>query len=327
VVVAGGLVVWVLAGRGAPAALPGQLVGARTSAVRQQPARRAAISLPPAPRCPAGAGQDGARVGGGQPAGAGVPGDRHLRDQGQHPHWGQALTGADVQAGRRRGSLAGCEASAALPAKRRPGFSLAPGSADRSPSGGRRRPSPPLTASPCLGGLQVEDALAALLDDHLVMAQSMGFSPYKKPFEERIAKWSAQLALVRRAGWRAAGRCATLVIAQAAPRLVARLWGCCEQALTSQPPCLALRPARSARCWSSGWRCSGSGCTSSPYSPAPTSCSSCRWRASALPPWTGRGARRWRRPGGRPTCSRCALCAAWAWTGPAAPVLAPAPGV
>lgn len=44
--------------------------------------------------------------------------------------------------------------------------------------------------------IKVEDALGAMLDDHLVMAQSMAFSPYKKPFEERIAKWSTQLGLV-----------------------------------------------------------------------------------------------------------------------------------
>jgi dynein heavy chain len=35
-----------------------------------------------------------------------------------------------------------------------------------------------------------------MLDDHIVMTQSMAFSPYKKPFEERIIKWEAQLSLV-----------------------------------------------------------------------------------------------------------------------------------
>ena len=34
------------------------------------------------------------------------------------------------------------------------------------------------------------------LDDHIVMLQSMGFSPYKKPFEDRLAKWDTQLNLV-----------------------------------------------------------------------------------------------------------------------------------
>lgn len=34
-----------------------------------------------------------------------------------------------------------------------------------------------------------------MLDDHIVTTQSMSFSPYKKPFEERIAKWEAQLSL------------------------------------------------------------------------------------------------------------------------------------
>jgi hypothetical protein len=40
-----------------------------------------------------------------------------------------------------------------------------------------------------------------MLDDHIVMTQSMAFSPYKKPFEERIIKWEAQLSLV--SGWQA----------------------------------------------------------------------------------------------------------------------------
>lgn len=43
---------------------------------------------------------------------------------------------------------------------------------------------------------QVDDSMSQQLDDHIVMTQSMGFSPYKKPFEERIAKWEAQLTLV-----------------------------------------------------------------------------------------------------------------------------------
>ena len=42
------------------------------------------------------------------------------------------------------------------------------------------------------------------LDDHIVMLQSMGFSPYKKPFEDRLAKWDIALNLVSTA-WPAAG--------------------------------------------------------------------------------------------------------------------------
>lgn len=45
--------------------------------------------------------------------------------------------------------------------------------------------------------LQVEEQVMQMLDDHIVMTQSMGFSPYKKPFEERIIKWEQQLNLVR----------------------------------------------------------------------------------------------------------------------------------
>lgn len=40
-----------------------------------------------------------------------------------------------------------------------------------------------------------------MLDDHIVMTQSMGFSPYKKPFEERIVKWEQQLNLVGAREW------------------------------------------------------------------------------------------------------------------------------
>ena len=45
--------------------------------------------------------------------------------------------------------------------------------------------------------LQVEETVTQLLDDNIVMTQSMSFSPYKKPFEERIMKWEQQLNLVR----------------------------------------------------------------------------------------------------------------------------------
>jgi hypothetical protein len=43
--------------------------------------------------------------------------------------------------------------------------------------------------------VQVEDSVAQLLDDSIVMAQSMGFSPFKAPFAERIAAWDAKLRL------------------------------------------------------------------------------------------------------------------------------------
>ena len=32
-----------------------------------------------------------------------------------------------------------------------------------------------------------------MLDDHIVMTQAMSFSPYKKPFEVRIATWENKL--------------------------------------------------------------------------------------------------------------------------------------
>jgi dynein heavy chain len=39
------------------------------------------------------------------------------------------------------------------------------------------------------------DEIFQLLDDHIVMTQSMSFSPFKKPFEERIIKWEEKLRL------------------------------------------------------------------------------------------------------------------------------------
>jgi dynein heavy chain len=44
--------------------------------------------------------------------------------------------------------------------------------------------------------IKVEEAITQQLDDHIVMTQSMSFSPFKKPFQERLAQWEAQLSLV-----------------------------------------------------------------------------------------------------------------------------------
>jgi dynein heavy chain, axonemal len=56
--------------------------------------------------------------------------------------------------------------------------------------------------------VQVDETLSQLLDDNIVMTQAMSFSPYKKPYEERIAKWEAQLSLVSEIldGWLAVQR-------------------------------------------------------------------------------------------------------------------------
>ncbi|XP_063071051.1 dynein axonemal heavy chain 1 [Engraulis encrasicolus] len=41
--------------------------------------------------------------------------------------------------------------------------------------------------------LKSPDEASQLLDDHIVMTQSMSFSPYKKPFETRITTWESKL--------------------------------------------------------------------------------------------------------------------------------------
>ncbi|XP_026131005.1 dynein heavy chain 1, axonemal isoform X1 [Carassius auratus] len=45
--------------------------------------------------------------------------------------------------------------------------------------------------------LKSPDEASQLLDDHIVMTQSMAFSPYKKPFEERISKWESKLKMTQ----------------------------------------------------------------------------------------------------------------------------------
>lgn len=43
--------------------------------------------------------------------------------------------------------------------------------------------------------IKVDEAITQMLDDHIVMLQAMAFSPYKKPFEERIQQWEQALSL------------------------------------------------------------------------------------------------------------------------------------
>uniref|UniRef100_A0A8C9DGR4 Dynein axonemal heavy chain 1 n=1 Tax=Prolemur simus TaxID=1328070 RepID=A0A8C9DGR4_PROSS len=45
--------------------------------------------------------------------------------------------------------------------------------------------------------LKSPDEASQLLDDHIVMTQSMSFSPYKKPFEQRINSWENKLKLTQ----------------------------------------------------------------------------------------------------------------------------------
>lgn len=41
--------------------------------------------------------------------------------------------------------------------------------------------------------IRTSEETSQLLDDHIVMTQSMSFSPYKKPFEDRISSWENKL--------------------------------------------------------------------------------------------------------------------------------------
>lgn len=45
--------------------------------------------------------------------------------------------------------------------------------------------------------VKIMDEITQLLDDHIVMTQSMSFSPYKKAFEERIATWEEKLVMTQ----------------------------------------------------------------------------------------------------------------------------------
>jgi len=45
--------------------------------------------------------------------------------------------------------------------------------------------------------LKNPDEASQLLDDHIVMIQSMSFSPFKKPFEERMNTWENKLKITQ----------------------------------------------------------------------------------------------------------------------------------
>jgi dynein heavy chain len=45
--------------------------------------------------------------------------------------------------------------------------------------------------------MKVTEDITRMLDDHIVMTQSMGFSPYKKPFADRINSWENKLKTVQ----------------------------------------------------------------------------------------------------------------------------------
>lgn len=44
--------------------------------------------------------------------------------------------------------------------------------------------------------MRIEESILQQLDDHIVLTQSMSFSPFKKPFAKDIDKWEASLILV-----------------------------------------------------------------------------------------------------------------------------------
>lgn len=45
--------------------------------------------------------------------------------------------------------------------------------------------------------LKSTDDISQLLDDHIVLVQSMSFSPFKKPFEERMNLWESKLKMTQ----------------------------------------------------------------------------------------------------------------------------------
>ena len=47
------------------------------------------------------------------------------------------------------------------------------------------------------GVIKLTEEVNSLLDDHIVLTQQFSFSPYKGPFEERIADWERKLRLVQ----------------------------------------------------------------------------------------------------------------------------------
>ena len=45
--------------------------------------------------------------------------------------------------------------------------------------------------------MKAAEEISQLLDDHIVMTQAMSFSPYKKPFENRIMNWESKLRMTQ----------------------------------------------------------------------------------------------------------------------------------
>ena len=45
--------------------------------------------------------------------------------------------------------------------------------------------------------IKISEEVNTLLDDHIVLTQQFSFSPYKGPFEERIADWERKLRLTQ----------------------------------------------------------------------------------------------------------------------------------
>ena len=41
--------------------------------------------------------------------------------------------------------------------------------------------------------IKIPEEATQMLDDHIVATQTMAFSPYKKAFEDRIAKWETKM--------------------------------------------------------------------------------------------------------------------------------------
>lgn len=105
--------------------------------------------------------------------------------------------------------------------------------------------------------LKSPDEASQLLDDHIVMTQSMSFSPYKKPFEQRINSWESKLKLTQVGPpW----PCPVLVHLSSVVSVGSEHWGALPGLCSSQSSDGPLIQRRQQNgicylCWGAAWNC------------------------------------------------------------------------